>query len=402
MISATLPTSGQSKSRFFYREKVPLKMDNLCKEILYKITEYLEIKEKLRFFTVNKNLYLASNSDDLFWMKQSRFYLIDATNKTDFLNNLKKYKNCLDEYVIIKKLSIRLKNWLHLNSPIIEKTLKPPLDYIENIEINSRSGHLYLFFNCFSMGQKSPPGLFGSYEVYDDNCTFLLSETNPDYIVTMFNGLNYEHNYFLAPTRVSKQLNNFKSNQHQQVFIVGSQGKIFKRGTFIEFLTNYVNDLENNRFDVHDDGSISIFPNYGPYTIQSPITNGIQVFISSTPCLNPSLNVLYYYYRVKIKFFDNHVKFKSCQLLRRFWVITFNSGAVQTVSGEGVLGETPKFTKSKSTHAYNSCCGPNISGGHLDLPLSMEGSFTFVDNDLLEIFQVPIPKCLFEQPLLIL
>lgn len=65
-----------------------------------------------------------------------------------------------------------------------------------------------------------------------------------------------------------------------------------------------------------------------------------------------------YYIRI-----ENH-GLEPIQLLRRHWYITDESGRVQEVEGEGVIGRQPVIEPGQS-HQYNSYCVLETFTGHM-------------------------------------
>ncbi len=73
----------------------------------------------------------------------------------------------------------------------------------------------------------------------------------------------------------------------------------------------------------------------------------------------------------------------SAQLLSRHWEITDANGKIQTVSGDGVVGEQPKLQPGE-TYRYSS-------GAVLETPVgAMQGSYTMQSDDGIN-FDAPIP-----------
>lgn len=74
----------------------------------------------------------------------------------------------------------------------------------------------------------------------------------------------------------------------------------------------------------------------------------------------------------------------SVQLLRRHWIITHDTGKVDEVEGEGVIGKQPHIAPGKF-HEYNSFCILESLEGF------MEGTYTMRHANG-EIFTVNIPR----------
>ncbi|MBI2427537.1 MAG: Co2+/Mg2+ efflux protein ApaG [Ignavibacteriales bacterium] len=74
----------------------------------------------------------------------------------------------------------------------------------------------------------------------------------------------------------------------------------------------------------------------------------------------------------------------TVQLLRRHWIITHDTGKVEEVEGEGVIGKQPVISPGKF-HEYNSFCILEALEGF------MEGTYTMKRTGG-EIFKVNIPR----------
>jgi len=84
-------------------------------------------------------------------------------------------------------------------------------------------------------------------------------------------------------------------------------------------------------------------------------------------------------YHIKIR----NIGSKKAQLMRRSWLITDANGKVETVDGDGVVGEQPTISPNEE-HAYSSFC-------ILDTPLGcMQGSYQMLGEDG-ERFEADIP-----------
>ncbi len=74
---------------------------------------------------------------------------------------------------------------------------------------------------------------------------------------------------------------------------------------------------------------------------------------------------------------------RSCQLLRRRWIIIDGNGHCETVEGDGVVGEQP-FLEPGDNYQYSSYCPLSTPTGN------MRGSFFFEDSAGDE-FEVKVP-----------
>ena len=75
---------------------------------------------------------------------------------------------------------------------------------------------------------------------------------------------------------------------------------------------------------------------------------------------------------------------EDLQLMRRHWFITDETGSVQEVEGEGVIGKQPVIAPGES-HEYNSYCVLETFTGH------MEGHST-IEKGRGERIKVDIPR----------
>lgn len=115
----------------------------------------------------------------------------------------------------------------------------------------------------------------------------------------------------------------------------------------------------------------------------SQITKGVKItvtphYLGNKTHFSDLLN--YFTYEIRIENRGN----SEVQLLRRFWLIKDSLNYVETVEGEGVVGETP-LLKPKEDFRYTS--GTFIRG---ELG-SMQGFFTMINLNTEELFHVHIP-----------
>lgn len=181
----------------------------------------------------------------------------------------------------------------------------------------------------------------------------------------------------------------------------------FSRGTFLTWFNKYVLSLQRGAYDTFGtERAISMFCNQGPCSSRS-LCRGVEVWASSLPALEANSPSGVWIYRIKLNYVGGDDAPLSCQLLRRYWIITYQSGAVEHVTGDGVIGETPILSQTNSTFQYCSVCTghqtEDASGLRVyDPAVYMEGEFEFCipasnsgQND--ERFLVPIERFQFEQ-----
>jgi len=80
----------------------------------------------------------------------------------------------------------------------------------------------------------------------------------------------------------------------------------------------------------------------------------------------------------------------SITLRNRHWIITHANGLVEEVTGDGVIGETPKLAPGKSYSYTSGALIPTAMG-------SMRGSYGFVTEDGLS-FRADIPEFTLHSP----
>ncbi len=112
------------------------------------------------------------------------------------------------------------------------------------------------------------------------------------------------------------------------------------------------------------------------------ITNGITVRVAVN--FLPEQSAIeagkwFWVYHIRIENGTN----QTVQLLRRQWRITDGHGAVDTIEGDGVVGEQPVLQPGQS-HDYVSGCPLNTAHG------SMAGQYTFRREDG-TLFEAAIP-----------
>ncbi|KAJ3322315.1 hypothetical protein HDV06_003209 [Boothiomyces sp. JEL0866] len=308
-------------------------------EISLLILQYLSHQDIVSLCGVN-NHWFKMQSDDRLWRikcEEFKFPYNKNTAYQDFQENYVKYRHCISEYKDMRVTTTRLKSWLDRNGlKNIIKTLLPPAPYeiLDGIDMQSSLGQLCMFYHLFSRGQANGPGLFGSYLVYNDFNTILLASIKTVNNFTFFGKSVLGRPSYLLQTSLAEP-------NYDSTFLYASGHSFFNQGDFKSFINKYVEDLENGRFNV-EEGCISRFPNYGPTTAVGEICSGLRVSCSSIPSLDSP--ELVYYYRISIEFFPELSKYKTCQLKKRDWLLTFKSGKQETVSGEGVIGKFPKFS----------------------------------------------------------
>jgi ApaG protein len=122
----------------------------------------------------------------------------------------------------------------------------------------------------------------------------------------------------------------------------------------------------------------------------SAITQDVEII--ATPAFaadrsEPESNRYFWTYTIEIR----NRGATSVQLLERFWKITDSNGRVETVSGPGVVGETPTLQPGES-FSYTSGCGLGTASG------VMSGSYRMVDAEG-RAFDAEIPPFSLDSPM---
>uniref|UniRef100_A0A1D1YR28 F-box protein SKIP16 n=1 Tax=Anthurium amnicola TaxID=1678845 RepID=A0A1D1YR28_9ARAE len=149
---------------------------------------------------------------------------------------------------------------------------------------------------------------------------------------------------------------------------------------------------------------ICLFPETPP-SCNVATTNGLKIRTSAV--LVPELCDLndeqkyWFAYSIRISLSPegctlDGVRYDSCQLDSRHWIIRSNDNVVSNVRGEGVIGKFPLLVPDMEEFVYESCTSLPASPG------SMEGSFTFVPGRLTDPkgreFRVEVPRVSFKLP----
>lgn len=151
----------------------------------------------------------------------------------------------------------------------------------------------------------------------------------------------------------------------------------------------------NDNFSLSKSNKIieEIFADIAPSISSKPYsktTNNIQIsvwpeFVDSK---NNSIGDLFIWaYHIRI---DNNSK-KAVKLISRYWKIIDETGSVQEVEGEGVVGEQPTILPD-SSYQYSS-------GVHLKNPSGiMTGSYQMEDVETKELFDIEVPTFSLDIP----
>ncbi|XP_045197446.2 F-box only protein 3-like [Mercenaria mercenaria] len=168
-------------------------------------------------------------------------------------------------------------------------------------------------------------------------------------------------------------------------FIMGS--------TFLEWLCDYANKLEQNSFYVAHEHIFKFYHEPGC------VDGNIGITVKPTTCFIPELSRVYppqhfFAYRIMIEMSEDTPPDQACQLKSRFWHIKDGDGKEEEVSGPGVVGEYPVM-KPGAKFAWISCSTFETPTGE------MKGSFKFrnlrtgIETDVpCPLFCMKAPACL--------
>ncbi|MFA6469064.1 MAG: Co2+/Mg2+ efflux protein ApaG [Bacteroidota bacterium] len=118
-------------------------------------------------------------------------------------------------------------------------------------------------------------------------------------------------------------------------------------------------------------------------TIFTEITNNIKVSVRPL-YLESESNVISRKFVFAYFITIENLGLDTVQLLRRHWFITDDTGKVEEVEGEGVIGKQPVIA-SGASHSYNSFCILESMEGF------MEGTYMMKRNSG-ETFKINIPR----------
>ncbi len=196
--------------------------------------------------------------------------------------------------------------------------------------------------------------------------------------------------------------NLYKNMQGSVIFLNGQ--RLFPiASSFIEFLTTYISDLEAGVYQVekfipdYEHRLISQYPSSGPSKTYSngPITNGVQIRISSVPHLmEHAPRQLSYSYQVTLLFHPHESVYQQVELISRHWQIQYSSNHLEHVNGPGVIGLYPILNEQNTKFTYSSICTEMVRAR----PIWMEGALKFKSNNGVE-FLVPLARIEFQVPL---
>ncbi|KAJ6859969.1 F-box protein SKIP16-like isoform X1 [Populus alba x Populus x berolinensis] len=151
------------------------------------------------------------------------------------------------------------------------------------------------------------------------------------------------------------------------------------------WLEEHGHRLHNGMIKLRDEGnikSISLFPEESPLC-STAVTNGVKVRASAIfvpEAVDLSREYLFAY-SIRMSLppegcIINGMRFSSCQLHLRHWVISADDTVVSNVNSEAVIGKFPLLLPGEKEFVYESCTPLQSPTG------SVKGSFTFVPGRL--------------------
>ena len=424
---------------------------NLPPELLLEIFSYLESPKDLITCSGVCKTWSFVVSDPSVWLKWCMHFWIPLPNSNEKENAKEKDKERFSEwsqtpmdvqkqskqafvqwyqdfegfhesYARVKACAFRLTQWLRSNCASTFLTLmsgRTGQDWCECLEyfrtiapypFRRELAEFVLFYH-FIDGQKPrmphvDAGLFGTFTCYGQY-TSLFMLPSKYCKLERISGLKLL--VFAVCPRSGKFLsvvvdipNDESQNLLYQVIEIDKQKNlIFKKGTFLDWMEKYTRELEERNYDVTEpDGAISMFPNRGPYTSLC-ITNDVEIIASSMYQMETGSQNYIWVYRIRMR----RLVDAPCQLIARRWVITYESGHIESVPrSEGVVGQYPELSKQSPSFSYCSICtGRTLHDNSYDLVVSMEGELTFITGSIanptgpqfnvtIERFNLPKPQ----------
>ncbi|KAJ6866050.1 F-box protein SKIP16-like isoform X2 [Populus alba x Populus x berolinensis] len=174
-----------------------------------------------------------------------------------------------------------------------------------------------------------------------------------------------------VPQTLISPVHDFNNDQQQDAMLL--------------WLEEHGHRLHNGMIKLRDEGnikSISLFPEESPLC-STAVTNGVKVRASAIfvpEAVDLSRKYLFAY-SIRMSLppegcIINGMRFSSCQLHLRHWVIRADDTVVSNVNSEAVIGKFPLLLPGEKEFVYESCTPLRSPTG------SVEGSFTFVPGRL--------------------
>ncbi|POO03608.1 F-box domain containing protein [Trema orientale] len=351
----------------------------------------------------------------------------------------------------VKRCWGRLRNWLTLNFPEAEATLKKgasesdiqELERILKVKLPLPTRILYRFYDGQEFTDEhysnslygSPLGLIGGYTFYNRSVNVYLLPLRQ--IITRTEEIRRHPGFsgkskYIAVAASSTFINKlFLLNCNSGQLFVGTKnlsasGEMLpcvpkelirsvhdlngdqQQDAMLLWLEEHGHRLEKGIIKLREEKkfrSISLFPEEPPSCITA-ITSSVKVRASAV--LIPEFSDLQddedkylFTYSIRMSLlpegcYINGMTFGSCQLYWRHWVIRANNHVVSDVNGEAVIGKFPLLRPGEKEFIYESCTPLPSSEG------SVEGYFTFVPGSLSEpkgdLFKVAVAQFPLQLP----
>ncbi|XP_062107860.1 F-box protein SKIP16 isoform X3 [Humulus lupulus] len=327
----------------------------------------------------------------------------------------------------------RLRNWLTLNFPEAEATLRKgaseseiqEFERILKVKLPLPTRILYRFYNGQEFKDEdyandlygSPLGLIGGYTFYNRSVNVYLLPLHQIIAQTIDNrsypGFSGKSKYIIVAASSTLIPKLFLLNcTNGQLFVgtknLSTSGEMLpcvpkelirsvhdldadqQQDAMLLWLEEHASRLEKGIIKLREgkkprSNSINQFPEEPPLC-STAVTSGVQVRASAV--LIPEFSNLQdfeekyiFTYSIRMSLLPggcnvNGMTFESCQLYWRHWVIHANNQVVSDVNGEAVIGKFPILRPGEKEFVYESCTPLPSSEG------SVEGYFTFVPGRL--------------------
>ncbi|XP_077228071.1 SKP1/ASK-interacting protein 16 [Tasmannia lanceolata] len=395
---------------------------------------------------VNKRFRVSASEDDL-WRKFCTQDLDLSLPQDPFGNPTPSFKvayitwkESFGMYPIslvrrAKKYWTSIKNWVALNFPEAEKTLRrgaseaelKELERILGVKLPIPTRLLYRFCDGQDIPHRNPSqseeedptttvatGLIGGYGFYDHVVNvFLLPlrqviKETIEFVHQMGFSTRSQHIVMAACPHIEKLF--FLHCESGQLYV--GTGNLFPNGEMMpcvpDALIRSVHDLngdqqqdgmllwleehgrrlQNGVIGIREEGkvrSISLFPENLPHCTTA-VTNGVQirasaVFVPELSNLKEVQEKYWFSYSIRMRLLPqgctlDGMYFNSCQLYWRRWINRANDVILSEVNGEAVIGKFPLLYPDGEEFVYESCISMRDSSG------TMEGAFTFYPGRL--------------------
>ncbi|KAL4632193.1 hypothetical protein ACB092_04G034300 [Castanea dentata] len=389
------------------------------------------------------NKLKSSASEDILWSKFC-FQELDLNEPIDPFGNLTpSFKACYQAWreafsmypwplvLRVKRCWGRLKNWLSINFPEAEATLRKGASEVEiqeserilKVKFPLPTRILYRFCD----GQEFNPekssgsagggllGLIGGYSYYTHLVNVFLLPLkevvlNTKAIIRHIRLFSRNKYVVVAASYTESEkfffLNCTTGQLHVGTVNLATQGEMIpcvpnalissvhdsngdqQQDAMLLWLEEHARRLENGMIKLREERgtrSISLFPEEPPFC-STAITNGVKVrasavFVPEIADLQNETTKYTFSYSIRISLqregcVINGIPFSSCQLKWRHWIIRANDLVESDVNGAAVIGQYPLLLPGEKEFVYESCTPLPTSLG------SVEGSFTFVPGRL--------------------